>query len=108
MNRAEIQVWAEARDAELRAGAFQHAVLLLDCEGCLLLWQAAELAEQPDGWVVVFTEHHGLHVFHRDEIVQLQQLAPLDWTERLQLQQTGLDIARRSRTREEPDARSAG
>jgi hypothetical protein len=108
MNRAELQAWAEAHDAALVARDFRYGVLVLDREGCLLLWQHAELVEQAEGWVVVFTEHHGFHVFHRDEIVQLEPLTRPDRAERLQLQQTGIDIVRRSRARQERHETDAG
>jgi hypothetical protein len=67
------QVHEKARkiDETLRADnwIFRHSVKIIHEEGTILSFECAGVVDlEDDGWLAVFTEHHGFHVYHKDDL----------------------------------------
>ncbi len=77
---------AEAKefDAKLRADhpGFGGNVFIRHDDGTTYYFRYAFVQEMEGEWLAVYTEHHGFHVFHKDEvaIMSLNEV-PHDWWE---------------------------
>ena len=84
-----VHAIAEMLDKHLRAddSRLQHCVLILHEEGTTLFFRNAFLkryhdgehgdwgdSENPGEWIMVFTEHHGFHVYPVDDLSWFQEL----------------------------------
>ena len=66
---ADAVAVAKERDKQLTTRDFKpgEAVILHHEEGTQLFYRSAFLERWKD-WVLVFTEHHGFHVYHRSDL----------------------------------------
>lgn len=84
-----VHAVAEMLDKNLRADdpRLQHCVLILHEEGTTLFFRNAFFkryhdgehgnwgdSEHPGEWIMVFTEHHGFHVYPVDDLSWFQEL----------------------------------
>jgi len=80
-----IREKAEAYDKTLRADdpRFQREVTIIHCDGSVVHWDSAFLMKVKDEtpvpwaleeterfWIVCFTEHHGMHIDHSDDVLR--------------------------------------
>lgn len=65
---------AKEIDTKLKADAdiFDGAVLVLHDDASTLLFQNAGVCIIENDWFVVFTEHHGFHVYHNEDAKWIQ------------------------------------
>jgi len=84
-----IHAVAAEMDEHLRADdlRLQHSVMILHEEGTTLFYRNAYLvkyydslhgdwgaSENPGEWIMIFTEHHGFHVYPVDDLSWFQEL----------------------------------
>lgn len=71
----EVQKKAEAYDATLLATdpRFRRVVILEHEDGSYLQYDRAFLMMHEKQWLVCFTEHHGFHVYHTDDLFAYSQ-----------------------------------
>ena len=60
----------ESVGKSLRAGSFTNTVYLVTTDSANV-WESA-LAKRYGEWVLIWTEHHGYRIEHRDEILHLR------------------------------------
>lgn len=75
MKLSKVYKRAKEYNAQLQADdpRFRRSVLLLHKEGTTLFFQRAFRMTAGDQYLVIFTEHHGFHVYHCDEVTKLFQ-----------------------------------
>lgn len=66
----KIRVIAEAYDHQLLATdpRFRRSVTLMHEDGSYLHFDSAFLMRIQSEWIACFTEHHGLHIYHVDDL----------------------------------------
>jgi hypothetical protein len=71
----EIRKLAEEYNVKLLASdpRFQRAVTLFHIDGSVVHYDGAFLL-QKDGYIICFTEHHGMHIDHQDELLKYWQV----------------------------------
>lgn len=80
--------WIKTRSVDLR---YRHCVSIIHEEGTVLFFKNAFIVkyfdpdhsdwgdcEFPGEWIMVFTEHHGLHVYPVDDLVYFQEFQPVE------------------------------
>lgn len=82
MGYHDILKYAEKLSLGLRADhpAFRRTVYLLHEEGTTFLWRYA-FALRLEDWWLIFTEHHGTHVYHESDIAGILQFAEVQIAE---------------------------
>jgi hypothetical protein len=67
-----IRTIAEAYDHQLLATdpRFRRSVTLMHEDGSFLHFDSAFLLRIRSEWIVCFTEHHGLHIYHADDLMR--------------------------------------
>lgn len=72
----DIRDKSEAYDKALRADdpRFNRSVLVIHIDGSVIFYKSAFLMRAGDGWIVTFTEHHGIHFNHEDELMRHYEL----------------------------------
>lgn len=75
----DAEVFAREYDKKLKATDFhsKNCVYILHEEGTQLFYKSAFLKTWKD-YVLVFTEHHGFHVYHKTDLVSYLQLSSTD------------------------------
>lgn len=70
----EVMKWASKKDAKLKATdkRFSHKVHVVHEDGSVFVIMDAFL-EEKDDYAVVFSEHHGVLVFAKDDLVICQE-----------------------------------
>ena len=68
----EAKRFAEQRDKKLTGYDFKHSVLIKHGDGSVLFFNYAFL-EEKEGWIFVFTEHHGPHIYHKEDLDGIKQ-----------------------------------
>lgn len=65
-----IRKIAEAYDHQLLANdpRFQREATIIFDDGTFLHYKSAFLLRIKHEWIAVFTEHHGWHIYHEDEL----------------------------------------
>lgn len=53
---------------------FSRKVSLIHEDGCTMYFDSAFLMYVDKVWLAVFTEHHGAHVYHIDDLTSYEQL----------------------------------
>lgn len=73
---------AEKLDAELRADnpIFRNSVRIIHEEGTVLNFEWASVVRLSQDYVGIFTEHHGFHVYHYEDLYDIIQYKRLDKT----------------------------
>jgi len=81
----KIQKKAEAYDSTLLATdpRFRRVVILEHEDGSYLQFDSAFLMRVDREWIVCFTEHHGFHVYHADDLFAYSQYERLNVLEEL-------------------------
>lgn len=81
----KIQKRAQNYDATLRADdkRFQRSVTMIHEDGTTLNFQSAFLMTVDQEWIVVFTEHHSYHVYHKEDLAGAWQSKRIDKIEAL-------------------------
>jgi len=66
----KIRLIAEAYDHQLLAtdARFGREVTLIHEDGSMTHYESAFLLRIQGSWIVCFTEHHGLHIYHADDL----------------------------------------
>ena len=75
MNYKEIKEYATKIDSTLRADdktKFNKIVHVVHEDGSTFILMYSHV-EEHDNWYIVFSEHNGWHVFHKDETVSIKQ-----------------------------------
>lgn len=72
-----IHAWAETYDSELHAGdeRFSRTVLVIHEEGSIFYVMRAFLVDVNDTWIVMFSEHQGYRVWHKEDLAGMAQFA---------------------------------
>lgn len=70
----EIDVTAKAYDHKLLATdtRFSRTVTLSHTDGSFFKWKRAFVMERMN-WIIVFTEHHGYHIYDKDDLNDVTQ-----------------------------------
>ena len=76
----EAQAKADAYDQTLLATdpRFHYRVQLVHGDGTVLHFNCAFLMTIGEDWIVAFTEHHGCHVYHVEDLDSYAQMQMLD------------------------------
>ena len=79
MNYGQAKLAAEAVDKDLRADdpRFRHTVYLVHEEGTSMLWRYA-FAVKVEEWYLIFTEHHGTHVYSEQDLSGICQFRDVE------------------------------
>lgn len=74
MNYKEAKALADARDSTLTSDdpRFRHMVQLIHEDGTVLTYTYTFFVPI-DRWYLVFTEHHGSHVYAKDDIHDISE-----------------------------------
>jgi len=75
-NIREVKAKLALYEDKLRADdpRFRNSVLLVHEDGSLMYWRFAFLLNMGAEYFGVITEHHGSHVYHRDDILSCTQV----------------------------------
>lgn len=67
----KIRAKAEEYDKKLRADdpRFRREVTIIHVDGTVTHYDSAFLMRIESVWIACFTEHHGLHIEHTDELL---------------------------------------
>lgn len=86
MNYNQVKQFAEKYNDGLRADnpRFKRSVQIIDEEGTVLFYRHAFLMEW-GLYIICFTEHHGFHVFPKDELIGYNQFETCSCIETLPL-----------------------
>lgn len=70
----EIDTTAKAYDHKLLATdtRFNRTVTLSHVDGSFFKWRRAFVMERTN-WIIVFTEHHGYHIYDKDDLNDVTQ-----------------------------------
>lgn len=81
----KIRQKAEAYDATLLATdlRFRRVVILEHEDGSYLQFDRAFLMMCEREWLICFTEHHGFHVYHKDDLFAYSQYERISALEEL-------------------------
>jgi hypothetical protein len=76
---ADAKTQAKEIDSALRADdpRFGRAVHMIHDEGSTFFWECAFVVDIGDKYISIFTEHHGFHVYDRDDVVSVKQYAEI-------------------------------
>ena len=79
MQHDEAKQKALELDKQLRAddSRFSGSVLLAHQDGSIMFWEYA-FCERHDEWWFVFTEHHGNHVYHHEDLERIKEYQHMD------------------------------
>lgn len=78
MNYREVRALAEEYDKRLLATdpRFRRSVLLLHQDGSIFRVDSAFLM-QKGAWILMFSEHHGYHVYHQEDLLYFAEVQPI-------------------------------
>ena len=81
----EAQAKADAYDRTLQATdpRFRRRVQLVHGDGSVLHFDSAFLMAIGEEWVAAFTEHHGCHVYHVEDLTAFSQMETIHDIEEL-------------------------
>lgn len=75
----EVRAKVDAYDRTLLAtdARFRRHVSVIHEDGSVLYFDSAFLMRVGEPWLAIFTEHHGCHVYHVEDLVSYSQLEPV-------------------------------